>query len=56
MIDAYRVLKTFSERFRKAWSYFTVEDFQNVFKSWIERLTWVIENNGGAILQKSLGR
>jgi hypothetical protein len=27
-------------------SHFAFEDFQNVFKSWIDRLTWVIPNNG----------
>jgi hypothetical protein len=30
----------------KAWSHFTFEDFQNVFKVWMERLTWLIANNG----------
>jgi hypothetical protein len=31
---------------QEAWYHFTFEDFQNVFKSWMERLTWVIANNG----------
>jgi hypothetical protein len=30
---------------QEAWSHFTFEDFQNVFKSWMERLTWMIANN-----------
>jgi histone-lysine N-methyltransferase SETMAR len=30
---------------QEAWSHFTFEDFQNVFKSWMERRTWVIANN-----------
>jgi hypothetical protein len=31
---------------QKGWSHFILEDFQNVFKSWMERLTCVIANNG----------
>jgi hypothetical protein len=31
---------------QEGWNRFTFEDCQNVFKSWMERLTWVIANNG----------
>jgi hypothetical protein len=31
---------------QEAWTDFIFEQFQNAFKSWIERLTWVIANNG----------
>jgi hypothetical protein len=34
-------------------SHFTFKDFQNVFKSWMERLTWVIANNWKSCHQKS---
>jgi hypothetical protein len=30
---------------QEAWSHFTFEYFQNVFKSWMERLIWAIANN-----------
>jgi hypothetical protein len=30
---------------QEAGSHFPFEDFQNVIKSWMERLTWVIANN-----------
>jgi hypothetical protein len=40
---------------QEAWSYLTFEDFQNVFKSSMERLTWVIANNGEYYHEKSLG-
>jgi hypothetical protein len=31
---------------QEAWNHFTFEDLQNVFKLWMERLTWGIANNG----------
>jgi hypothetical protein len=29
-----------------AWSDLTLEDIQRVFLEWMDRLTWVIENDG----------
>jgi hypothetical protein len=31
---------------QEPWSHFAFEDFQNIFKSRMERLIWVIANNG----------
>jgi hypothetical protein len=31
---------------QETWSHFPFKDFQTVFKSWTERVTWVIANNG----------
>jgi hypothetical protein len=49
LLDPEEILRAIQEARR----HFTFEDFQNVFKSWTERLAWVIADNGKYCHSKS---
>jgi hypothetical protein len=42
LCSAQEILRSLSD----SWSDLTFEDIQRVFLEWVDRLTWVIENNG----------